>query len=213
MIQLWWFSSRKAEWELISCSKSVMRFIGDHSPPEEEVAEPMAGTLLLAHPSLMDLNFRHSVVLLTAHSAEDGSLGVVVNRPLGKTLGEYDPGLSTSDLADIPLYAGGPVAAGQMILAAWRWAPEDGTFKLYFGIDADKARTLMQSQLGYQLYGFLGHAGWTEGQLEVELEQGAWLLSPLTREMDTLEEAVWRAILSVKVLKCGCWQMNQTILR
>ena len=54
----------------------------------------------------------------------------------------------------------------------------------------------MQSQLGYQLYGFLGHAGWTEGQLEAELEQGAWLLSPLTREMDTLEEAVWRAVLS-----------------
>ena len=111
-----------------------MRFIGDHSSPEEEVAEPMAGTLLLAHPSLMDPNFRHSVVLLTAHSAGDGSLGVVVNRPLGKTLGEYDPGLSTSDLADIPLYAGGPVAAGQMILAAWRWARRTAPLNFISGL-------------------------------------------------------------------------------
>ena len=137
------------------------------------------------------------MVLLTAHSCGEGSLGVVVNRPLGKTLGEYDPNLSASDLADVPLYVGGPVAAGQMILAAWRWAPEDGTFKLYFGIDVDKASKLKQTQPGYQLYGFMGHAGWTDGQLEGELEQGAWLLSPLSQEIETLEgEAVWRAMLT-----------------
>lgn len=159
--------------------------------------QPMAGSLLLAHPTMMDPNFRRSVVLLTAHSAEEGSLGVVVNRPLGKTLGEYDPGLGDSDLAGIPLYAGGPVASGQMILAAWKWAPDDATFKLYFGIDGHKARALMQEQSGYRLYGFLGHAGWTEGQLDAELDEGAWFVTPLTQEMDDLEgDAVWRAILS-----------------
>jgi len=159
--------------------------------------QPMAGALLLAHPTMVDPNFRRSVVLLTAHSDEEGSLGVIVNRPLGKTLGEHDPGLSESDLAGIPLYAGGPVAASQMILAAWKWAPDDGTFKLYFGIDGDKARKLMQEHSGYQLFGFFGHAGWTEGQLDAELEEGAWLVAPLSQEMDALQgEDVWRAILS-----------------
>ena len=169
----------------------------DDSQPEPDAMPPMAGSLLLAHPTMEDPNFRRSVVLLTAHSADDGSLGVVVNRPLGKTLGEHDPGLSDSDLSHIPLYAGGPVSSSQMILAAWKWAPEDGTFKLYFGIDGDKARKLMHEQNGYQLFGFLGHSGWTEGQLDAELDQGAWLVSPLSQEMDDLEgEDVWRAIIS-----------------
>ena len=174
-----------------------MRFMRDNSQPEDEAMPPMAGSLLLAHPTMMDPNFRRTVVLLTAHSQEEGSLGVIVNRPLGKTLGEHDPGLSESDLAGVPLYSDGPVAASQLILAAWKWTPNEGTFKLYFGIDGDKARNLLHEQSGYQLFGFLGHAGWTEGQLDGELDDGAWFVAPLSQEMDELEgDEVWRSIIS-----------------
>ncbi len=143
----------------------------------EEVKGPHAGTLLLAHPSLLDPNFRRSVVLLSAYSAEEGSIGVLVNRPLGKTLGEFDPELKSSPLADVPLYAGGPVARDQLILVAWKWCPDEGAFKLFFGIDAERAQRIQEEDPGFQLRGFLGHAGWSEGQLDAELDQGAWVLS------------------------------------
>jgi len=157
----------------------------------------MAGALLLAHPTLLDPNFRRSVVLLTAHEPKEGSLGVIVNRPMGKTLGEYDLELNGSELASVPLYHGGPVAADQLILAAWKWVPDDGTFKLYFGIDADKARSLMQKDRRYQLRGFVGHSGWSAGQLDAELDQESWLVSPLAAEMDSQEgEAVWRTLVA-----------------
>ena len=38
----------------------------------------VAGSLLLAHPDLLEENFRRSVVLISAHSEEDGALGVVL---------------------------------------------------------------------------------------------------------------------------------------
>ncbi|MFP4069801.1 MAG: YqgE/AlgH family protein [Opitutales bacterium] len=165
---------------------------------EFEDAGPLfAGSLLVAHPSLREPHFRRSVVLLTAHTPEEGALGVVVNRPLGKTLGQFDPKLKGSGLADLPLYAGGPVASDQMILVAWKWAPDDGTFKLFFGIDDVKARKLLEEEPDFQLRGFLGHSGWTGGQLEMEMGEGAWFAAPLTHELDELDgDALWRAVLS-----------------
>jgi len=162
-------------------------------PPNPEYA----GSLLVAHPSLMDPNFRRTVVLLTAHSAEEGALGVVLNRPLGRTLGEFDQGLSGSILSGLPLFVGGPVASEQLILVAWKWAPDDGTFKLYFGIDEGKARKLAEEDSGFQLRGFLGHAGWTGGQLEAEVDQGAWFAAPLSPEIQKAgEEDLWRGLLA-----------------
>ena len=157
---------------------------------------PFAGSLLVAHPSLSDSNFRRAVVLLTAHSDDEGSLGIVVNRPLNKTLGQFDAGLSQSDLAQVPLYEGGPVANDKLILVAWKWTPEEGSFKLYFGIDEAKARELVAGDSGYDLRGFLGHSGWTEGQLDAEIEEGAWITAALLPEIDSIEgDEVWRLIL------------------
>lgn len=162
-----------------------------------EATLPFAGSLLVAHPSLLDPNFKRSVVLLTAHSDEEGSLGVIVNRPMDQTLGEYDSELMYSDLASVPLYFGGPVADDKLVLVAWKWTPEEGTFKLYFGIDEAKARELIAEDSGYEIRGFLGHSGWMEGQLDAEIEEGAWVPTPLLPEIDSIDgEAVWRLILS-----------------
>ena len=160
-----------------------------------EAALPFAGSLLVAHPSLLDPNFKRSVILLTAHS-DEGSLGIVVNRPLGQTLGEFDLKLSGSDLAAVPLYQGGPVSDDKLILVAWKWTPEEGSFKLYFGIDEEKARLLQAEDSGFQLRGFIGHSGWTEGQLDAEIEEGAWVTSALMPEIESLGgDAVWRLML------------------
>ncbi|MGJ8640357.1 MAG: YqgE/AlgH family protein [Opitutaceae bacterium] len=168
----------------------------DRHHQSTEATLPFAGSLLVAHPSMQDPNFRRSVVLLTAHSDEEGSLGIIVNRPMGQTLGEYDTELTGTDLADVPLYQGGPVAKDKLILVAWKWAPQEGSFKLYFGIDDVKARELVKRNSGFKLRGFIGHSGWTEGQLDAEIEEGAWVTSTLLPEIESIEgDAVWRMIL------------------
>ncbi|MGF1484122.1 MAG: YqgE/AlgH family protein [Opitutales bacterium] len=164
---------------------------------EYEPLDNLSGSLLLAHPSLRDPNFRRSVVLISAHSEEDGAIGVVINKPLNKTLGEVDERFAEGPLAQVPLYAGGPVCPDQMLLAAWNWAEEEGTFRFFFGLDADNARELIETNPDAQIRGFLGYSGWGEGQLEGELEQDAWVTTVL--DGDTLgesnHEGIWRAIL------------------
>jgi putative transcriptional regulator len=172
-----------------------MRFTSDRGLGDD--ALQLAGSLLLAHPSLRDSNFKRSVVLLAAHSAEDGALGVIVNRPLDQTLGDYDVELRGSGLADVPLYEGGPVATDQIILVAWQWSGEDGTFRLYFGIDEAKASQMLEEGVEFEVRAFLGHSGWGEGQLEAEIEVDSWVLAMLSPDLDAQQgAAVWRSILA-----------------
>ena len=44
---------------------------------------------------------------------------------------------------------------------------------------------------------FLGYAGWGEGQLEMELAQGAWVVAPLSSDVvfDVPKEAMWDHVL------------------
>jgi putative transcriptional regulator len=171
-----------------------MRFYRENTSAEGQA--PATGSLLIAHPLLQDPNFHRTVIFLASHDSGEGTLGVVMNRPLGKTLGETDSVGPDSVLAHVPLYAGGPVATDKLILAAWRWVPEQGSLQLYFGIDQDKAEALLAGDPGFQVRGFMGHAGWTDGQLDMEMEQGSWLLSPWSPELMKGEgEALWRSVL------------------
>ena len=75
------------------------------------------------------------------------------------------------------LFLDGPVATDQLTLVAWKWSAEEGTLKLNFGIDDEKAQSIFEEGPALQFLGFLGHAGWTEGQFDAELNQGSWVLS------------------------------------
>ena len=155
----------------------------------------LAGSLLLAHPAMRDPNFHRSVVLISAHG-DDGAMGVVLNRPLDKQLGDLNGEFAAGPLAGIPVYRGGPVQSEQLILAAWQPEPLEGGFKLYFGIDIDRARAL-QGKEGVRLRAFLGYSGWSKGQLENELRHNSWVVSPLQAEMLERHDgpALWRSIL------------------
>jgi putative transcriptional regulator len=155
----------------------------------------LAGSLLLAHPSLSDQNFRRSVILVSAHDA-NGAMGVVLNRPLGKTLGQLTPDFALSPLAAVPIFKGGPVQTEQLLLCGWK-LHEDGTgFQLMFGIDPERATELL-GEPKVQLRAFLGYSGWTAGQLEGELQQNTWVVSPLVSGVLDAEqdETLWKSIL------------------
>jgi putative transcriptional regulator len=156
----------------------------------------LAGSLLLAHPSMRDPNFRRAVVLLSAHD-EKGAMGVVMNRPLDKRLGQLNAEFALSPLANVPLFQGGPVQTEQLLLCAWKFHADESGFQLMFGIDPEKAMELQQEE-GTHLRAFLGYAGWTGGQLENELEQNAWVVTPLVAELmnEKPDDTLWRTILT-----------------
>lgn len=158
----------------------------------------LSGTLLAAHPGLLDPNFHEAVVLLSAHSAQEGAIGVVINRPMSQTLADVKDDFEASALGDVPLFYGGPVNKDEVILAAWKWEPDGGIFRLYFGLTEEKAEDLLAEDPDIDIRGFLGYAGWSEGQLEGELTQDAWVLCPIDGEAlrDLEQRALWKRLLT-----------------
>ena len=53
----------------------------------------LSGSILLSHPSLKDPSFYKTIVFLSAHSDDMGTVGVILNRPLGQTLQQLDNNL------------------------------------------------------------------------------------------------------------------------
>lgn len=155
--------------------------------------DTLAGSLLLAHPAMKDPNFRRSVVLMSAHGA-DGAMGVVLNRPLGKRLGELSGDFALGPLASVPLFNGGPVQTEQLVLAAWQ--TRDDGFRLHFGIEPDKAIQLLDEE-GTHVRGFLGYSGWSAGQLEKEMKQQTWVVVEVPEDLLTQsqDESLWRTVL------------------
>ena len=133
----------------------------------------LRGSLILADPSLRDPNFFRSVLLLTEHGFESGAHGYVLNRPLGKTVAEILPPKDFEGLESVEVFVGGPVNQEQLTFAALRWNAERSAidFKTHLSTSQAAERTSGNEDVR----AFVGYAGWAGGQLEMELQQRAWI--------------------------------------
>lgn len=164
-------------------------------------ARPRAGALLVAHPSLLDPNFRETVVLLLNHS-DDGSLGLVLNRPLVSDVVDVLPAWHDHVSEPPHLFQGGPVGLDSAIGLA-RLPGDDSEppgLKRLTGsiavVDLDAPPEIVApAAAGLRIYA--GHSGWGAGQLDDELDEGAWFVldsevgDAFRAETDTL----WRDVL------------------
>jgi len=67
---------------------------------------------LIAMPALNDPNFHRTATLICEHN-EDGALGIIINRPMGISLGDIlehmDIRTNSEAIATQPVFMGGPV--------------------------------------------------------------------------------------------------------
>lgn len=142
----------------------------------------LQGHLLVASRYLPDPNFQQTVVLMVQHN-EMGALGVILNRPTGKTLKEVWE--RVSDLPcdrDQSILQGGPVGGPlialhtQPLLADVEVMPG-----IYFSTDRDNLQKLVADTDENARF-YVGYAGWGDGQLESEQETGSWLTAPASKE-------------------------------
>lgn len=157
----------------------------------------LSGALIVAHPGLLDPNFRKAVVLVSSHAEEDGAVGTIINHPLGQTLAEHDPSYVGEPLGAIQLYRGGPVASNEVIFMAWQWSPAESVFRLAYGLDPEQAGNLLGTE-GYEVRGFLGYTGWGRRQLEDEIAHDSWVVSGVDAERlrEGDGEKLWRDIVA-----------------
>jgi putative transcriptional regulator len=160
----------------------------------------LRGQLLISSGGLFDDNFRHTVVLIGEHGAE-GAVGVVLNRPLEAEVVEAVPALGKLTGPDQPLFRGGPVEPQQAVLLVEAARPtllDLPVFGAVGFLTGDVSSEIEASILRARV--FLGHAGWGPGQLEAEIESGAWILDPATADDVFTSEprTLWRRVLERK---------------
>lgn len=137
---------------------------------------------LIAMPNMVDPNFAGSLAYICEHN-DQGALGVVVNRPIGMTLGELfeqvELPLDDAGLAGKPVYFGGPVQVDRGFVLHRPVGEWQSTLAVQDEIGLTTSRDILQAVAERrgptELLMALGYAGWAPGQLEEEIKQNAWL--------------------------------------
>ena len=147
----------------------------------------LTNQFLIAMPGMADGNFAGAVVYLCEHS-ERGALGLVINKPIDiklKNLFEkVDLSLQREDLADEPVFFGGPVQTERGFVLHERLGEEGGHYNSTLSIPGgelemttskDVLEALAHGAGPKRILVTLGYAGWSADQLEEEIGRNGWL--------------------------------------
>ncbi len=178
--------------------------------PAETTLE--APNLLIAMPQVLDPFFHKSVVLLIHQDDDEGSFGLIVNRPTGIRVSEILGGLEISwtGAEEETAFFGGPVQPqlGSVLFARrgpGGAGPEASSrLAAMTEVTRDLGLTHHVGDLGAlaeappeRLRLYLGYAGWQAGQLMEEILRDDWLLAPVSDDLVFAAdpESVWEAAL------------------
>jgi len=145
---------------------------------------------LIAMPGLSDELFARSVVFMCEHS-ERGALGLVINKPsdilLPRLFEKVDLALAREDLAELPVFKGGPVQTERgFVLHEAVSAPGEtvyaSTLAIPGGLEMTTSKDVLEAMASgagpRRVFVSLGYASWAQGQLESEIVENAWLTVP-----------------------------------
>lgn len=176
---------------------------------------PQPGSLLVAEPFLSDEYFNHSVISLVDYAQGESSMGIVMNRKSGYTLGQMIEGFD--DNVDIPIYIGGPMSRNRMFYIHQLGGLFTGAVEIQTGlwIGGNYNQVLEYVRDGYPadnlIRFFIGYSGWEKGQLENEIKQHVWAVTSPMEPADMLsdsDDAYWHKVVKKMGDKYRGWQMH-----
>ena len=171
---------------------------------------PSRGKVWISEPFLYDEMFGRSVILLVDHST-DGTMGLVLNKPLPLSLNDVLK--EFKDINNIPIYKGGPLSTDTLFYLHTLKDVEDSLQigrGVYLNGDFDAIRRyiLQGNDIDGKIRFFLGYSGWEHDQLCQEIEENTWLIgstgiSSLMDEKGSAE--LWKNVLGQLGGKYEIW--------
>ncbi len=137
-------------------------------------------------PGMADENFAGTVVYLCEHS-DKGALGLVINKPidikLSKLFEKVELTLGSPELAEQPVYFGGPVQTERGFVLHEKMGEGPGLYNSTLSVRGGLEMTTSKDVLEAMADGAgprkvlitLGCSGWDAGQLEDEIGRNGWL--------------------------------------
>jgi putative transcriptional regulator len=141
---------------------------------------------LIAMPGMAGDTFAGTVIYLCEHT-EKGALGLVINKPIDiklKNLFEkVELTLERDDLAEEPVYFGGPVQTERGFVLHEQLDGDGARYNSSLQIPGGLEMTTSKDVLEALSHGAgpkkvlvtLGYSGWGAGQLEDELKRNSWI--------------------------------------
>lgn len=156
------------------------------------MVDSVAGKLLVATPILIDPNFYRTVILMLQDD-EEGTVGVVLNRPSEEPVEEHLPEWKSRTSPPHNIHYGGPV---EPEVAIGLSNTPDGMPAGVPGLNLVDLSSPPPSEEGPSVRIYSGYAGWGAGQLEGELATGSWYVVQASPDDPFDEpEGQWRRVL------------------
>lgn len=141
---------------------------------------------LIAMPGMAGDTFAGTVIYLCEHT-EKGALGLVINKPIDiklKNLFEkVELTLDRDDLADEPVFFGGPVQTERGFVLHERLSGDgnhyNSSLQIPGGLEMTTSKDVLEALSNgagpKKVLVTLGYSGWGAGQLEEELKRNSWI--------------------------------------
>ncbi len=177
-----------------------MRELGDILSIKTNNIQPEKGKILISEPFLGDYYFKRSVVLLADHG-DEGSFGIILNKPLNMRLSEVVEGFPEFDA---PVYLGGPVENDNLFFIHMLGNQIEGSLEildgLYWGGDIKvvKEMILLKQIKPSEIRFYIGYSGWSPKQLDEELKRNSWVVSRTNSKLilEITPKELWKTSLN-----------------
>jgi len=149
----------------------------------------LTNQFLIAMPGMADDTFAGAVIYMCEHT-DKGALGLVINKPIDiklKNLFEkVELTLDREDLAEAPVYFGGPVQTERGFVLHERLGGDAGegghynsSLQIPGGLEMTTSKDVLEALSSgagpKKILVTLGYSGWSAGQLEEEIGRNGWI--------------------------------------
>jgi putative transcriptional regulator len=140
-------------------------------------ADPNGAVTLVATPRLVDPDYR-ATVLLAVPVENNRHVGVIINRPTGRSLASLFPEHAPSKLVRDPVYFGGPMLR-QAVFAVVHidHTPGPGSIQmmkeLFLATQGAVVDHIIEDTPNGARY-YVGYVAWRPGELRQEVDRGLW---------------------------------------
>jgi putative transcriptional regulator len=156
------------------------------------------GKILVADRKLKDPHFAQTVVLVVTYSEEQGAVGLVLNRQSDVPVSELLAGVKAARNRSDTAFSGGPVEPMSVLALLRTGSGPRGAQHVAGDVWAILDQDLLEDTLAKHtstddLRFYVGYAGWGPGQLEAEMDAGAWrvIRGGADTVFDSKPESLW----------------------
>ena len=185
----------------------MARYLGAHLlfgclPGFCQTDDLAVGRLLIASRDLGDPNFAKTVILLVHYDEDKGAVGLVVNKRTDVPISRVFHDLKEASGRNDPVYIGGPVELNSVLALLKSASKLEGASRVFGDVYLISNKDLLTKTLASRaeatvFHAYIGYAGWTGGQLEHEVDSGAWHILPADTAtvFHSDPDAVWERLI------------------